>query len=124
MVNKMITELPGIGEKRAELFKKRGIRTLSDLLYFFPRSHEDRTKFKNIAGCAEGEDVCIKARVARPVEVFKARKGMTVSTMVIRDDSDALNIVWYNNRFVKDAYHAGEEYVFFGKIIRDKYGKR
>ncbi len=124
MVNKMITELPGIGEKRAELFKKRGIRTLSDLLYFFPRSHEDRTRFCEIASCREGEDVCIKAEVDRPVEEFRVRHNMTVSTMMIRDDTDILQIVWYNNRFVKNIYHTGEEYVFFGKITRDKYGKR
>ena len=119
-----IRELPGIGEKRAELFRKRGIKTLSDLLYFFPRTHEDRSQFREIASCAEGEEVCIKAEVYNPVQVFRARRNMTISTMTIRDNSDMLNIVWYNNRFVKGQYHTGEEYVFFGKIVRDKYGKR
>ena len=124
MENKDIRELPGIGEKRAELFKKRGISTLSDLLYFFPRSHEDRSQFREIADCSEGEEVCIKAEVDTPVQMFRARKNMTISNMTIRDNSDVLQIVWYNNRFVKGAYHTGEEYVFFGKITRDKYGKR
>ena len=41
---KDIRYLKGVGEKRAELFAKKGIKTVEDLLYYFPRSHEDRTE--------------------------------------------------------------------------------
>ena len=44
MENKNIRYIKGVGEKRAALFNKKGINTLEDLLYFFPRSHEDRSK--------------------------------------------------------------------------------
>lgn len=43
---KDIRYLKGVGEKRAELFAKKGIKTVEDLLYYFPRSHEDRTEKK------------------------------------------------------------------------------
>ena len=46
---KDIRYLKGVGEKRAELFAKKGIKTVEDLLYYFPRSHEDRTEKKDIA---------------------------------------------------------------------------
>ena len=46
--------LKGVGEKRAELFNKKGIKTVEDLLYYFPRSHEDRSENKEIADCIEG----------------------------------------------------------------------
>lgn len=52
---KDIRYLKGVGEKRAELFAKKGIKTVEDLLYYFPRSHEDRTEKKDIADCVEGE---------------------------------------------------------------------
>ena len=48
---KDIRYLKGVGEKRAELFAKKGIKTVEDLLYYFPRSHEDRTEKKDIADC-------------------------------------------------------------------------
>ena len=50
---KDIRYLKGVGEKRAELFAKKGIKTVEDLLYYFPRSHEDRTEKKDIADCVE-----------------------------------------------------------------------
>ena len=48
---KDIRYLKGVGEKRAELFAKKGIKTVEDLLYYFPRSHEDRTEKKDIFAC-------------------------------------------------------------------------
>lgn len=124
MNNKDIKELHGIGEKRAALFRKRGIRTLKDLLYFFPRTHEDRTEYKRIAEAKDGDEVCLRVFIYSPVSVIRVRANMTISQMTVVDDSGVLNVVWYNNRFVKGMYHADEEYVLFGKITRDKYGKR
>ena len=60
---KDIRYLKGVGEKRAELFAKKGIKTVEDLLYYFPRSHEDRTEKKDIADCVEGETVCVSITV-------------------------------------------------------------
>lgn len=124
MENKDIIYLNGIGEKRAETFKKMGIKTLWDLLCFFPRTYEDRSSFKDVADCRDNEEVCIRAEVRKPVEVFRTGRNMTISVMVVGDESGILNIVWYNNRFVKGQYHMGEKYTFFGKIVRNKYGKR
>ena len=44
-----IRYIKGIGEKRAEALGRLGIRTLGDLLYYFPRDYEDRTAVRPIA---------------------------------------------------------------------------
>lgn len=123
MNDKDITVLRGIGEKRAELFRKRGINTLSELLYFFPRDHEDRTQLRNIADVHEGENVCIKAEVYTPVSLFRVRSNMTIAQMTVMDDSGTMKIVWYNNRFVKGQYHTGEKYIIYARAVRDKNGR-
>ena len=116
MDNKNIRYLKGVGEKRAALFMKKGINTLEDLLYFFPRSHEDRSKTKEIADCMHGETVCICAEVYAPVREHRIRRNMSIFSMIATDESGAITINWYNNRFVKDVFHTGDKYVFFGKI--------
>ena len=116
MDNKNIRYIKGVGEKRAALFMKKGINTLEDLLYFFPRSHEDRSKTKDIADCLHGETVCICAEVYAPVRENRIRHNMSIYSMVATDESGAITIVWYNNRFVKDVFHTGDKYVFYGKI--------
>ena len=116
MNNKDIRFLKGVGEKRAEVFNKKGIKTVEDLLYFFPRGHEDRSKIKNINECVNGETVCIKAQIYSPVREHRIRRNMCVYSLIATDESGAINVMWFNNRYVKDAFHIGEKYIFYGKI--------
>ncbi len=117
---KDIRYLKGVGEKRAELFNKKGIYTVEDLLYYFPRSHEDRSKMKEIAGCTEGETVCVSVTVFSPVKDVRVRRNMLISTMIVCDRTGALNIVWYNNKYVKGQFMTGDEYILYGKITRNR----
>ncbi len=120
---KDIRYLKGVGEKRAELFAKKGINTVEDLLYYFPRSHEDRSEMKEIADCGEGETVCVSVTVFSPVRDVRVRKNMLISTMIVSDRTGALNVVWYNNRYVKGQFMTGDEYILYGKITRNR-GKK
>ena len=122
-MSKDIRYLKGVGEKRAALFEKKGIRTVEDLLYYFPRSHEDRSEMKEIADCAEGETVCVSVTVFSPVSDVRVRKNLLISTMIVSDQTGALNVVWYNNKYVKGQFYTGDEYILYGKITRNR-GKK
>jgi len=111
-----IESLHGVGPERARSFARKGIRTAEDLLYYLPRGHEDRTRFFEIAECPVGDFVCIKAKVYSPVKETRIKKNFTLYSMVIFDDSGAMNVVWYNNRFVKNAFRTGEDVLFYGKL--------
>jgi len=118
-----IKSLVGVGEQRAKSFEKRGIKTIEDLLYFFPRDYENRKEVKEISECFAGESVCVKGQVMFPVTETRIRKNMTIYAMIICDDSGAMTVIWYNNKYVKNQFRTGEEYMFFGKISQ-KGGKR
>ena len=112
-----------MGEKRAALFEKKGIKTVGDLLYFFPRSHEDRSKIKPIEECTEGETVCIAASVYQPPADRYVRRNMLITNMPVIDDSGLMTLIWYNNKYVKNNFKIGERYVFFGRVSRNKQGR-
>lgn len=122
-VNKSIQYLKGVGAARAKLFEKKNIKTVFDLMYYFPKSYEDRTKCCPIASAADGENVCIDATVFSPVKEKWVRKNLTIQTMTVFDDSGTLSLVWYNNKFLKNKFASGERYIFFGKI-EIKNGKK
>lgn len=122
-LEKSIRYLKGVGEKRAALFEKKGIKTVGDMLYFFPRSHEDRSKVKPISECDEGETVCIAANVYQlPIDRY-VRRNMLITTMLVADDSGVMTLVWYNNRYIKNNFKDNERYVFFGRVSRSKQGR-
>ena len=58
-----VTELRGIGPTRAKQLQRLHIETLYDLIAFFPRAYEDRTKISSIAGLEPGIPACFEAMV-------------------------------------------------------------
>ena len=58
-LNKEIQFIKGVGPNRVPLLNRLGIENLGDLITFFPREHEDRSKPKNIADLVEGEEALI-----------------------------------------------------------------
>ena len=122
-LNKSIQYIKGMGEKRSALFAKKGIQTVEDMLYFFPRDYEDRRTIKPISKCVEGETVCICATAYQDPQDRYVRRNMLITSMLVFDESGMINIVWYNNKYVKNNLRAGEKYVFFGTVSRNKQGR-
>lgn len=106
--------MKGVGPKRAELLQKLGVYTLEDLLYHLPRRYEDRTRFVTIAQAVPGEPVTLKGRVAL-VDVTSARSGMALVKARLDDDTGSLELVWFNQRWMKERLqNKPHEFVFFG----------
>ncbi len=118
-MKKDIRFLKGVGEARASSFKKLGINTVGELLYFFPRGYEDRSQNKNIEDCADGETVCVSAFVSTGVREARIRKGLTIYSMQINDETASMSVIWHNNKFVKSAFSIGKRYIFYGKIKKN-----
>ena len=111
-----ISTLYGIGDRRAKIFEKKGIKTVEELLYYFPRAYEDRTKFCDIRDVKDGEYACISATVYSPVRETRIRKNFNIYQMTVFDDSGQIKAVWYNNRFVKGLFQTGDKVLFYGNI--------
>lgn len=116
LLNQDITVLHGIGQKRAESFRTLGVYTLNDLLHFYPRTYEDRTTIKKIAEIKDGDIVCIRGRAVSPIRENFVRKNMYLCSVKISDGTGYLEIVWFNNRYIKNMLDIKKEYVFFGKV--------
>jgi len=108
--------IKGVGEAREKLLVKLGIRNLRDLIGYFPRAYEDRTRFKKINGLTVGETVCVRAMAAAAPQLTHIRKGLDLVKLRAVDDSGSLDITFFNQSFIKDAIKQGETYIFYGKI--------
>jgi len=53
----------GVGPKRAAQLKKLNINSVEDLLYFVPREYDDRTQFKYIRDCVDGEKLALSSNM-------------------------------------------------------------
>ncbi len=117
-----VSNLGGIGNKRAELFAKLGINSIGDLLNFYPRSYEDWNLVKKIENLEYGTTVCIRATLATSVNDARISGGRIISKAMVFDDTGSLQIVFFNNRYISSMLKSGTEYLFYGKVTADSYG--
>ena len=40
--------------------------------------------------------------------------------MIVSDESGVLNVVWYNNKYVKNQFKTGDKYVLYGKVTKNR----
>lgn len=114
-----IQTIKGIGEKRAQAFEKLGVSSLYDLISFFPRRYEDRSNILPIAAAPNGENICISAVVADEPRLARVRRGMELVKFKVVDESGIADITYFNQSWMKNNIHRGEEYIFFGKMEAD-----
>ena len=111
-----IQQLRGIGAKRAALYRKLGINTIGDLLYFYPRSYIDITDVKLAIVCPDDVPCCLKVHVASKQVPRRVRKGMTVYKIDTFDESSKIYLTLFNQSYAFEAINVGEEYLIFGKL--------
>ena len=114
-LEKDVKYIKGVGPNRVKLLNKLGIFTLKDLITYYPRTYEDRSKPKNIAECIDGEEVLIEAYASGKVTDVRLR-GKTMQKLVIRDETGVATAVWFNQSYLKNKFKQGEKYTFYGKI--------
>ena len=115
-LNTDVRYIKGIGEKKALALNKLGVFTLRDLVSFYPRRYEDRSQYRPIALALDGEQVCIRAIVADTPRLTRVRRGLDLVKFKAVDDSGIVDITYFNQSYVKDSFHRGDEFVFFGRM--------
>ena len=114
-LDKDVKYVKTVGPNRVQLLNKLNIYTLKDLIEYYPRDYEDRSKPKNLYECTDGEEVLIEAMAAgRITEMHKGR--MTISRLIVKDQTGTCYITWFNQGYLRDKFQPGRMYRFFGKI--------
>ena len=121
-LNSSIKFVKGIGEARAKLFEKLGIFTVRDLLFYLPRTLEDRSETKSISELFDGETVCVKASLASGIKTYRSARRVTVTQATVSDGKNLMKVTWFNAPFIKNTLKDGGEFTFFGKVtLRGQY---
>lgn len=115
--------LKGVGPKLAQVLSKLNIYTLGDLLFHLPRRYEDRRHFRKIAHARPGEAVTVAGKLVM-VDNVKVRNNMTLTKAYIDDGSGVLELVWYNQPYMKDTLNKlrNSVIVAYGVVKDNPYG--
>lgn len=110
-----ITNLKGVGEKRAKLFSKLGINTVGDLILHFPRDYIDFTSPIPISELTPDENAVFCGYVSKKLKPYIGPK-FSIFKLIVSDENSDILITIYNSKFMFDNLELGKEYIFYGKI--------
>ncbi|MBQ8351987.1 MAG: ATP-dependent DNA helicase RecG [Clostridia bacterium] len=117
-----VRALPGVGESRAAAFARMGIYTLRDLIRHFPRAYENRGAIRRLSEGLDGEASAFLLTVATEPRGAMIRRGMTITKFRAFDESGTVEVVFFNQNYVKDIFHTGAQFRFFGKLTPTRSG--
>lgn len=90
-----IQYLKGVGPKLGDLFVRKGMRTLGDLLEFYPRAYEDQRAARNIASLRGEDIVSIKAHVVSTQGINMGRSSRKMYDVLVRDSSGQIHCKFF-----------------------------
>ncbi len=115
-----IEQLYLVGPARARLLKNLGINTLEDLLFYFPRAHNDLSRLTKIAKLKLGETASVKGAILESRTFRTKVRRFTLTQALIQDDSGTLMCVWFNQPFLAKILKSHEQFIFSGKVSVSK----
>ena len=114
-LNTPVQFLKGIGERRAEVLARLGIRTAQDLLWHLPHRYVDASSVTPLASARVGMEVAGVGRVLSK-GIVPTRKGLRIFHAVLRDASGVLECVWPGQPFLDRTIDVGQTLLVSGPV--------
>ena len=116
-----VSSLKGVGDKSSALFEKCGIRTVEDLLSYFPRDYDICEEIKNVADLHAGEISAVKVAPVGNIAVKRVR-NLSILTFKAGDVTGNMQITYFNMPFMRNNLKPGKFYVFRGLVQKKGSG--
>ena len=109
-----VTVIKGVSSNMANKLAKLGVKTIRDLLYFFPRYHLNYSQRKSIADLQEGEEQTIIATVWESrIAMIGSRRG---TEAIVGDETGAIRVVWFNQPYLASKFPTNAQLVLSGRV--------
>src|SRR3990167_7797267 len=112
---------PSVQKRYLKLLDKVGIKTLGDLLNYYPARYEDYSLILPINRLQPGKTVTVIGKVTSFSHKFTKKRGFTIQQAELDDGTGKLKIVWFNQLFLKNIILPGTNLSVAG--IVEKQGK-
>lgn len=117
-----VKEIPLIGPSQSAKLSNLNIFTVRDLLYHFPVKYRDTSKIISIKSAKLEKEGTIKAEVLS-IKNNYTRGGKVITKATVSDGEDKASIIWFNQRFLTNAIHEGDIFLFEIKLPKKEGAK-
>ena len=112
-----VKDLKGIGAKTAELFGACGVRSVEELLRYYPRTYERMEGPVRAADFREGERSAVSCTLLRTPALRHAGR-YAILTGEASDGETQFHVTWFNQPYLKNSLYPGRPYILRGYVRR------
>ncbi len=112
-LNSPVTELKGVGDAVAQKFALLGVKTIGDLLDYYPRRYDDYSEVMATNQLQPGS-VTIEATIKQATGRY-VRRGMHITEAVASDEHGSVRLVWFNQPYRAAGLKSGRKYFISGE---------
>jgi ATP-dependent DNA helicase RecG len=110
-----VTVLPRVTYTQAARLKRLGVNTVGDLLYLFPRRHNDFGKLCKVSQLEMDVEQTVMVNVWEAREVLMGGR-LKATQAVVGDDTGNIRVVWFNQPYLAKQFKPGSRLVLSGKL--------
>ena len=111
-----ISEIKGFGEKRIKSLNKSGIKSIVDLIRFYPRKHIDRSDIltiEDVRNLFEFKEITVLVKIAK-VSVFTTRSRLRIATLLVSDETGDAKAKWFGPQYIETRFKEGDTVAISG----------
>src|SRR3989344_679883 len=117
-----IEDVPNIGLAYYKKLKKLGIKTIQDLLFYFPVRYEDFSNIIPINQIKVGQISCVQGRILHIENTQTYKKWMIITEAEIEDETGTIKALWFNQPFLTKSLRQDDFVCMAGKVSLSKKG--
>jgi ATP-dependent DNA helicase RecG len=110
-----ITSIKGINSGLAAKFARLGVKTVRDMLYFFPRRHVDYSHRKLISQLEVGPEQTIVANIWEATAKYYPN-GRRATEAIVGDESGNIRVIWFNQPYLAKKLPTNSRIVISGRV--------
>lgn len=122
MFKQSLSNLNRVGQTLAGRLKKLNLVTTLDLIYYFPFRYEDFSQITPIKDLQPDQQTTISGKLEIINNRRSWRRKMMITEAVIRDQTEAIKIIWFNQPYIAKIIKPGDNIFISGKVSADETG--
>ena len=119
-----MTALGTVTPQYVKKLERIGVRTIEDLLRYYPRRHEDYSKTVDVVFLQEDAKQTVKVRLER-INLRPGRRGKGSRGVVeafLSDHTGRMKAMWFNQPWIVNGMRPGDEFTLSGQVKRQRVG--
>ena len=113
VLNTSLMDIPKVGKKTYKHLETLGLKTVKDVLFFFPRSYDDRRQFPLISSVKSNQQVALLGTLS-DISYKTVSKKVLIRGQ-LSDSSGSISLVWFNQPYLKSLLKSGLKIYVKGK---------